>query len=195
MPERTPKSSLSQREKQMADDLQRQREEATSIPVPVAISGFPEGVMTELPTEDELGVEDDKPVQSTQHRKQSDLLLHLLDRVLAERENVCIAGDLAVHYRHPQPPVVPDVMVVFGVPKRERSAYLVWTEGKGPDWVLELLSPSTAAKDREKNYSIYEQQLRVPEYVWFNPLEPAELRGFRLRWGRQYEEVPLDEKG
>jgi Uma2 family endonuclease len=56
----------------------------------------------------------------------------------------------------------------------------VWKEGKGPDWVLELLSASTAEKDRETNYGIYEQHVRVPEYVWFNPDDPKELRGFRL---------------
>jgi len=178
----------------MANDPQERPTEATPPLMQEAIYTLPEWVVADLPTEEELGVEDDKPVQSTHHRKQSDLLLHLLDRVFADRDEMCIAGDLAVHYQHPQPPVVPDAMVVFGVPKRERTAYLVWKEGKGPDWVLELLSESNPTKDRVKNYAIYEQRLRAPEYVWFNPLQPTELRGFRLR-GDQYDEIAPDQQG
>jgi hypothetical protein len=34
----------------------------------------------------------------------------------------------------------------------------------------------------------------VPEYVWFNPDDPKELRGFRLA-GVEYEEIAPDEHG
>jgi hypothetical protein len=34
----------------------------------------------------------------------------------------------------------------------------------------------------------------VPEYVWFNPDDPKELRGFRLV-GDEYEETAPDEQG
>jgi Uma2 family endonuclease len=178
----------------MADERLQNIEDPTPILVQEAIYDLPEWVWAELPTEDELGVEDDKPVQSTQHREQSDLLLHLLKRVWPDRDDICIAGDLAVHYMHKQPPVVPDVMMVFGVPRRQRKAYLMWKEGKRPDFVIELLSESNPTKDTVKNYSLYEQQLGVPEYVWFNPLEPTELRGFRLR-GNRYEEITPDQHG
>ena len=178
----------------MADERSPKMEDVGPILVPEAIYELPEWVYAELPTEDELGVEDDKPVPSTQHREQSDLLLHLLKRVWPDREDICIAGDLAVHYMHKQPPVVPDVMVVFGVPRRQRKAYLMWMEGKRPDFVIELLSESNPTKDTVKNYRLYEQQLSVPEYVWFNPLEPTEWRGFRLR-GNRYEEIAPDDHG
>jgi hypothetical protein len=56
------------------------------------------------------------------------------------------------------------------------------------------LSESSAEKDRETNYGLYEQHVRVPEYVWFNPDDPKELRGFRLV-GDEYEEVSPDEHG
>jgi hypothetical protein len=36
--------------------------------------------------------------------------------------------------------------------------------------------------------------LQVPEYFWFDPLNPSELRGFRLRDGR-YEDITADEQG
>jgi Uma2 family endonuclease len=179
---------------QMANELQKRPDEVTLVSAPATVSGVLEWETDELPTEDELGVEDDKPVESTQHRDQSNLMMHLLKRVLGHREDACIVGDLAVHYQHRHPPVVPDVMVVFGVEKRHRKAYLMWNEGKGPDWVLELLSESSAEKDRETNDGIYEQHVRVPEYVWFNPEDPKELRGFRLV-GDEYEETAPDEHG
>jgi len=179
----------------MAEDLQKQLEDRGVTP-PAVISGLPDrdDPMAQLPTEDELGVEDDKPVESTEHREQGNLMMHLLERALSHREDICIAGDLGVFYRLQHPPVVPDVMVVLGVKKRQRKAYLVWDEGKGPSWVLELLSASNVAKDRETNYDIYEQHLRVPEYVWFNPDDPNELRGFRLV-GDHYQEIAPDEQG
>jgi len=178
----------------MANERQERPDDMTPVSTPAVVSGVLEWETEELPTEDELGVEDDKPVESTQHRDQSDLMRHLLNRVLGDREDVCIAGDLAVYYQHGHSPVVPDVMVVFGVENRKRKAYLMWNEGKGPDWVLELLSESSAEKDRETNYGIYEHHVRVPEYVWFNPDDPKELRGFRLV-GDEYEEVAPDEHG
>jgi Uma2 family endonuclease len=178
----------------MANQRQERPDERTRVSTPTVVSGVPDWEIDQLPTEDELGVEDDKPAESTRHRDQSDLMRHLLKRVLGHREDVCIASDLGVFYQHLHPPVVPDVMVVFGVEKRDRKAYLMWNEGKGPDWVLELLSESSAEKDRETNYGLYEQHVRVPEYVWFNPDDPKELRGFRLV-GDEYEEVSPDEHG
>jgi Uma2 family endonuclease len=177
----------------MTEELQ-QLSDVTAASTPAVVSGLLDWETVDLPTEDELGVEDDKPVESTKHRKQSNLMMQWLERVFRDRAGVCIAGDLAVYYQQGHSPVVPDVMVVFGVEVRERKAYLVWKEGKGPDWVLELLSASTAEKDRETNYGIYEQRVRVPEYVWFNPDDPKELRAFRLRGGR-YEEMAADERG
>lgn len=178
----------------MANEQQERPDDVTPVLTPAVVSGVLAWETEELPTEDELGVEDDQPVESTRYRKQSNLMMHLLERVLGDREDVCIAGDLALHYRHRHPPVVPDVMVVLGVEKRERKAYLMWNEDKGPDWVLELWSASNAEKDRETNDGIYEPRVRVPEYVWFNPEDPRELRGFRLM-GDAYEEIAPDEHG
>jgi len=70
----------------------------------------------------------------------------------------------------------------------------VWEEGKGPEVVIELLSRSNQNKDRTTSYEIYQQWLQVPEYFWFDPLNPSEWRGFRLRGG-QYEAIVPDEQG
>ena len=49
-----------------------------------------------------------------------------------------------------------------------RSSYLVWKEGKPPDWVLEVASPSTAANDLDFKRRAY-AAMGVPEYWLFDP--------------------------
>ena len=46
----------------------------------------------------------------------------------------------------------PDFFAVQGVAKRERKSWVVWEEGKGPDVVIELLSDSTAEKDKNEKF-------------------------------------------
>ena len=86
------------------------------------------------------------------------------------------------------------VLVAFDVGSGHRSSYVVWEEGKPPDWVLEVASRSTVDKDVEEKGDIY-QTLRVPEYWLFDPeggVLPAgqpRLQGMRLCHG---EYVPIE---
>ncbi|MCZ6792619.1 MAG: Uma2 family endonuclease [Planctomycetota bacterium] len=61
----------------------------------------------------------------------------------------------------------------------------MWEEGKGPEVVIELTSPSTYLADLGKKRAIY-AELSVKEYYLFDPegarLEPP-FRGFRLKEG------------
>lgn len=58
--------------------------------------------------------------------------------------------------------------VVFDVPKHPRHTYRVWEEGKGPDVVLEILSPTTWQKGVQDNPSL-DRDLGVREYTpWTN---------------------------
>ena len=65
--------------------------------------------------------------------------------------------------------VAPDVLVAFGVGRRHRMSYLLWREGKPPDWVLEVASPRTEARDREHKRGVY-RAIGVPEYWLFDPM-------------------------
>ena len=73
-----------------------------------------------------------------------------------------------------------------------RMNYKVWEEGKGPDFVLEVASPSTWREDVGRKRGIY-AGLGVKEYWLFDPmgehLKPA-LQGNRLVDG-EYERQPL----
>ncbi len=65
-------------------------------------------------------------------------------------------------------PIAPDVLVGLGLGTHNRSSYFVWKEGKPPDWVLEVASPSTQADDlgvKRRRYAA----MGVPEYWMFDP--------------------------
>lgn len=87
-----------------------------------------------------------------------------------------------------------NVFVVLSVPRRERKSWVVWEKGKGPDVVIELLSASTAEQDKTEKKQIYQNQLRVPEYFWFDPFNPEDWAGFALQNG-VYEPLKLDAEG
>ena len=64
--------------------------------------------------------------------------------------------------------IAPDVLVGLGLGTHNRSSYFVWVEGKPPDWVLEVASPSTQKKDRDRKRCRY-AAIGVPEYWMFDP--------------------------
>ena len=71
--------------------------------------------------------------------------------------DVYVSGDLLMYYEegNPRISVAPDVFVVFGVQDRVRMNYKVWEEGKGPDFVLEVVSPSTWREDSGPKRGVY----------------------------------------
>ncbi len=89
------------------------------------------------------------------------------------------------------PRVAPDVLVAFGVPaRRERLSYVIWREGKVPDFILEVASSGTWQNDYGWKRELYER-LGVQEYFIFDSrLAPGRprLTAFRLKGGK-YEEL------
>ena len=64
----------------------------------------------------------------------------------SNRTDVYVAGDMLVYYRpnEPSASVAPDVFAVFGTTgNHPRDSWIVWREGKAPDFVLEIASEST----------------------------------------------------
>ena len=109
-----------------------------------------------------------------------------------ERPDVYVSADLLIYYEedNPRVSIVPDVFVVFGVEDRKRGNYKVWEEGKGPDFVLEVASPSTWREDVERKPGVY-AGLGVREYFLFDPTGEhytPRLRGYRLVGG-EYERL------
>ena len=94
-----------------------------------------------------------------------------LRRRYAHRRDVYVAGNMLVYYRmnDNQASVAPDVFVVFGVDDHPRRSYIIWREGKGPDFVMEIASSGTYENDAGAKRDLY-ARLGVTEYWRYDPL-------------------------
>lgn len=147
-------------------------------------------------TDRDLPATDGLPMpESTIQFKPLAYAVNALRRFLRHRPDTLVAGDLLV-YQEGCPDedgrvspvwIAPDVLVAFGVGNRDRDSYVVWQEGKPPDFVMEIASASTWKRDRDEKPAIY-ASLGVDEYFLFDAagglLEPR-LQGHALR-GREY---------
>ena len=112
-----------------------------------------------------------------------------------DRTDVYVAGDMLVYYRmnDNRTRVAPDVYVVFGaLGNHRRRSWVISREGKPPDFVLEVASPRTWARDADKKREIY-AGMGVTEYWRFDPTGDCftpSLVGERLENG-EYREIPL----
>ena len=114
-----------------------------------------------------------------------------------DRPDVYVAGDMLVYYRinDNRTSVAPDVYAVFGASgNHPRDSWIVWREGRAPDFVLEIASPSTWQRDVTEKRAIY-ADMGVVEYWRFDPtgecFTPA-LAAERLVGG-EYRPMPLAE--
>lgn len=159
------------------------------------IPASPLGIATP-PTQAELPYDDGVPMESARHKAQMELLIDGLIPWLARRTDGFVGGNMFVYYSlaqlRNQDFKGPDVFVVLGVPKGERRSWVVWEEGKAPDVVIELLSPSTTVVDKTAKKRIYQEQMRVPDYFWYDPFAPEDWAGFSLQQGRYQPLRPND---
>jgi Uma2 family endonuclease len=138
---------------------------------------------------------DGKPMAETEvHLHVMIDTIQVLEDYFAGQPNVYVCGNLLLYYEegNPRKHVAPNVLVAFDVPKKPaREYYLVWKEGKAPDFVVEITSKSTKQEDRKKKFGIYRDILRVSEYFLFDPTEDylnPSLQGFR-RVGGEYASI------
>ncbi len=119
-------------------------------------------------------------------------MIETIDRLFRDVPDVHVCGNMFLYYEEGNPRKVlsPDVFMVRGVSKKELRTYKTWEQQPYLDFVLELASPSTYAKDFNEKKTIYEQILRVKEYYIYDPyheIRPSFI-GFRLV-GDVYEEI------
>ena len=109
-----------------------------------------------------------------------------------------VAADILVYPEkgNPNNSIAPDVLVALGLGTHERMHYRVWQEGKPPDWVLEVASPTTEQRDRCLKRRRY-AAMGVREYWLFDPKGDVfrngkpRLRGLELVAG---EYSPLESR-
>jgi Uma2 family endonuclease len=161
----------------------------------------------------ELVYDDGEPQETFWHVEQIHFLLHLIRRAMAEqgRTDFFAGGDTFVYYSIEQARQValeeelhlekrafrrPDVFWVDGVdPARERVVWIAWEEdGRLPDVIVELLSPSTEQIDRTVKKDLYAGVLGTAEYYLYDP-ESRKLEGFRLASSGVYQPLAPDARG
>lgn len=142
---------------------------------------------------------DGKPMAvSDEHRRVLTRVLQLLEQFFRENPEVYVSGDLLMYYLQgaPRKVVAPDVLVSFGIGRKRRRTYLVWQEGKPPDFVMELASETTYENDLTEKMALY-ADLGITNYFLCD-IEglylPTRLMGFTLVEG-VYEPVRASADG
>jgi Uma2 family endonuclease len=131
--------------------------------------------------------------ESDFQRKPLTYAVEALDIYFQHRADVYVSGNMFIYYEegNPEAGVAPDVFVVFGTTRRERSSYFLWQEPKGPDFVLEITSRRTRSQDQGPKRGTY-AFLGIPEYFQYDPtgdyLMPP-IQGLHLV-GDHYEALP-----
>ncbi|MBC7971261.1 MAG: Uma2 family endonuclease [Verrucomicrobia bacterium] len=150
------------------------------------------------PTQADLPCDDGEPMETQRHKVQMELLIDALLPWLDARDHGYVGGNMFVYYSlaqvRNQDFKGPDFFAVLDVPKGERRSWVSWEEGKTPDVVIELLSESTATADKGEKKRIYQTQMHVPEYFWYDPFNPNDWAGFQLQGGG-YQAILPNEQG
>ena len=166
---------------------------------------FPSRAALRALTDRELPSTDGRPLPESMYQHPT---IHYTVSALARwfktrRPGTCVAGELMLYSdgrvqrdgRVRAKTVVPDVMVAFAVGEHKRHSYVLWREGKAPEFVLEVVSESTWRRDRDEKPVEY-AGLGVREYFLYDPqgrwLEPR-VQGWALGRGRsrRLREEPL----
>jgi len=148
---------------------------------------------TDLPTED--GV----PLETNWHRVQINLLIDSVHSHWRDRSDYYAGGNMFIYFSLYQVRNRnyrgPDVFIVKDVDgTHEREAWVVWEEnGRYPNVIVELSSPSTIDVDLEDKKRLYEKTFRTPEYFCYDPATQM-LWGWRLV-GDSYVPIRADQEG
>ena len=148
-------------------------------------------------TDDDYPTSDGKPMAETP--KHLELMIYFIEGLkyfFAKNPQILVAGNNFLYWEEgaPEKRISPDCYVVFGVDKTLRDSYMSWKEdGHLPSVIFEITSRKTRKEDTGRKFLLYEQTLRVPEYILFDPtgsyLKPR-LQGYRLKNGK-YDPIPL----
>jgi Uma2 family endonuclease len=149
----------------------------------------------------ELIYDDGEPMESNRHRIAMNLLINSLEQEFMERDDFFVGGNMFIYYSTAQVKNQdfrgPDFFLVLDTHRdNSRKAWVVWNEnGRYPDVIIELMSPSTAKIDKNDKKKLYQKVFKTREYYIFDPFEPSSLQGWRLDRNLVYQEILPNDKG
>jgi Uma2 family endonuclease len=133
----------------------------------------------------DLPEEDGVPLETNWHRAQINLLIDVITHRWRDRTDFFVGGNMFIYYSLRQARnrdyKGPDLFLVKDVDgTRPRGKWVVWEEdGRFPDAIVELMSPSTAAEDLGRKKGLYERTFHTPGYFAYDP-DADRLFGWRL---------------
>lgn len=149
----------------------------------------------------DLIFDDGEPLETNRHRIAMNVLIDSALIALHPRSDFFAGGNMFVYYSVDQAMNRdfrgPDFFVALDVDgTRTRKAWITWEEnGRYPDVIVELMSPSTERVDRAEKKALYERIFRTADYILYDPFDPASLEGWHLNSAQQYELLTKDDRG
>jgi Uma2 family endonuclease len=159
---------------------------------------FTETAEVPVPPTD-LPFDDGENMDSPWHRANIELLIDSVETRWRGRKDFYVGGNMFVHFDEERARNRnfrgPDFFVALDADHdKPRLNWTIWEEnGRYPDFILELLSPTTAEEDRTTKKRVYEQFFHLPEYFFYDP-ELGRVEGFRLS-GLRFVTIPLEPDG
>jgi len=147
----------------------------------------------------ELIESDGVPMDSDWHRRCMNLLIDQIEHHFRDRDDFYVGGNMFVYFSLEQARNKdfrgPDFFFVKDTNRLpERRFWVVWEEnGRTPNVVIELSSPTTEDEDHTSKFKIYRDQLRVRDYFIYEPYSQT-LEGWRLD-GSRYRPLAPDAAG
>ncbi|NEO82797.1 MAG: hypothetical protein F6J87_00830 [Spirulina sp. SIO3F2] len=152
-----------------------------------------------LPPTD-LIFDDGEPLESNRHRIGMNVLIAAIHQAFAGRDDYFTGGNMFVYYSLKQVKNRefrgPDFFVTLDVDgNKERQGWVVWEEdGKYPDVIVELMSPTTAHIDLNNKKTLYSQTFHTQHYFVYDPFDAKSLQGWQLQ-GSQYQALQPNAQG
>ncbi|MCA6589308.1 MAG: Uma2 family endonuclease [Pseudanabaena sp.] len=147
----------------------------------------------------DLIFDDGEPLETNQHRVAMNVLIRSYQQYRGADTDFYVGGNMFIYYSTTQVKNRdfrgPDFFVALDVDgQRDRLGWVVWEEeGRYPDIIIELMSPSTANVDLGLKKQLYDRVFKTQDYFVYNPFDPNSLQG----WHRNstYEAIAPDERG
>lgn len=149
----------------------------------------------------DLIFDDGEPMESNRHRIAMNGLIESINYHFANRSDYFAGGNMFMYYSRKQVKNYdfrgPDFFVVLDVEYNpDRQGWVVWDEnGRYPDVIIELMSPSTAKIDKTIKKDIYERTFHTSDYFIFDPFKADSLQGWHLDESQKYQDLKPNEKG